>query len=182
MYFGKKNITKNLAVSKEVANIAMRTSCEYTATNYILVSCSKKFGRSLVAHLHSCSRGWFAKQRGCALFLYPYINQIFDLQCEPASRICSRRKVRRAQTYSLRNRLLLLTSSRSVSLWNSLTDILRNLSLLRAFTAVRFRLLASGATTSSKVATPRCTNSPLNLKPSNLSIVSDNRPLIPVPA
>jgi hypothetical protein len=28
---------------------------------------------------------------------------------------------------------------------------------------------------------PQCTNSLLNSKPSNLSIVSDNRPFIPVP-
>lgn len=87
MYRVAKNIVKNLVVSKEVAILAMRTSREYTATKDILVSCSKVFGRSLVALLHSCSRGWFAKHRGCALFLYPYVKRIFDLQCEPASKM-----------------------------------------------------------------------------------------------
>lgn len=172
-----KNITKNLAVSKEVANIAMRTGAIRTSNVHSVDAIT---ALSLV-HFYVCSRDQFAKLGGNASF-YTYINQIFDDKCELVSRICNRRKVRRVQTYSLRNRLLLLTSSRSVSLWNSLMDILRNLSHPRAFTAVRFRLLASGATTSSKAATPQCTNSPLNSKLFNLSIVSDNRPFISVPA
>lgn len=73
MFDNAKNTSKDLAKSKTLSTFVLRTSREYTTTNYILVSSSKQFGRGLVALLHPCSRGWFAKLRGCALSLYPYL-------------------------------------------------------------------------------------------------------------
>lgn len=84
--------------------LSLRNSRYYTATKNILVSCSNSFGRSLVALLPRVVVAVSQNQRGCALSLYTYVKRIFDLQCETASRIRRRRKVRPKQTYSLRNR------------------------------------------------------------------------------
>lgn len=99
---------KSLQNRKDFVGLSLRTSREYTATKYILDSCSNSFGRSLVAHLHSCSRGWFAKLRGCALSVYTYVIRFLSLQCEPATRICSQtHKVCLLQRKSVRNSLSL---------------------------------------------------------------------------
>ena len=70
-----------------------------------------------LVHFYVRSRDQFAKLGGNASF-YTYINQIFDDKCELVSKICSRRKVRRVQTYSLRNRLNLSLTSQIERLQN----------------------------------------------------------------
>lgn len=278
MYFGKKNITKNLAVSEEVANIALPKSRCHTENTYFCRNTA-----NFLSGVISFDDGTLASFReGFASFV-TYITKLSD-QCQSPLKVELRRKASRLP-YSLRNRLHLLISYQSHSLskklanlfaefktlcifvsanilksvsdtvlyfiaksrsavsvsiqyvcqntkglrffcvhtltnfcseqWQTWTKVsarrtvrplrlvptvrnhsnslpksnlssywrvtLPNLSHLRAFTAVPYRLLASGATTSSKAAMPQCTNSLLNSKPSNLSIVSDNRPFIPVP-
>lgn len=282
MYFGKKNITKNLAVSEEVANIALPKSRCHTENTYFCRNTA-----NFLSGVISFDDGTLASFReGFASFV-TYITKLSD-QCQSPLKVELRRKASRLP-YSLRNRLHLLISYQSHSLskklanlfaefktlcifvsanvaisnniryipnritagflrlyrtccdiarlpkhkeprffythtltnfcfsqWQTWTKVsarrtvrplrlvptvrnhsnslpksnlssywrvtLPNLSHPRAFTAVPYRLLASGATTSSKAAMPQCTNSLLNSKLFNLSIVSDNRPFISVPA
>ena len=279
MYFGKKNITKNLAVSEEVANIALPKSRCHTENTYFCRNTA-----NFLSGVISFDDGTLASFReGFASFV-TYITKLSD-QCQSPLKVELRRKASRLP-YSLRNRLHLLISYQSHSLskklanlfaefktlcifvsanilksvsdtvlyfiaksrsavsvsiqyvcqntkglrffcvhtltnfcseqWQTWTKVsarrtvrplrlvptvrnhsnslpksnlssywrvtLPNLSHPRAFTAVPYRLLASGATTSSKEAMPQCTNSLLNSKLFNLSIVSDNRPFISVPA
>lgn len=130
MYSIAKNIKKCLRNQKFCVHLLLPNRREYTTTKDILVSCSNLFGRSLVALLPRVVVTVWQNKRGCALSVYTYIKRIFDLQCQTVSRICSRRKVRRVQTYSLRNRLnLSLTSrtERSQSVYNhSLWTILKS--------------------------------------------------------
>lgn len=279
MYFGKKNITKNLAVSEEVANIALPKSRCHTENTYFCRNTA-----NFLSGVISFDDGTLASFReGFASFV-TYITKLSD-QCQSPLKVELRRKASRLP-YSLRNRLHLLISYQSHSLskklanlfaeletlcifvsantsynvgttlsffiaesqaavsalvrcvcqnikglrffyahtltnfcfakWQTRTKVstrrtvtslhlvptvrnhsnslpksnlssywrvtLPNLSHPRVFTAVPYRLLASGATTSSKAAMPQCTNSLLNSKLFNLSIVSDNRPFISVPA
>ena len=130
MCFDEINIKKCLRNQKFCVHLLLPNRREYTTTKDILVSCSNLFGRSLVALLPRVVVTVWQNKRGCALSVYTYIKRIFDLQCQTVSRICSRRKVRRVQTYSLRNRLnLSLTSrtERSQSVYNhSLWTILKS--------------------------------------------------------
>lgn len=173
MYFGKKNITKNLAVSKEVANIALPKSRCHTENTYFCRNTA-----NFLSGVISFDDGTLASFReGFASFV-TYITKLSD-QCQSPLKVSARSTVRPLRLVpTVRNHSNSLPKSNLSSYWRV---TLPNLSHPRAFTAVRFRLLASGATTSSKAATPQCTNSPLNSKHSNLSIVSDNRPFIPVP-
>lgn len=102
---------KCLRNQKFCVHLLLPNRREYTTTKDILVSCSNLFGRSLVALLPRVVVTVWQNKRGCALSVYTYIKRIFDLQCQTVSRICSRRKVRRVQTYSLRNRLNLSLTS-----------------------------------------------------------------------
>ena len=113
MYSIAKNIKKCLRNQKFCVHLLLPNRREYTTTKDILVSCSNLFGRSLVALLPRVVVTVWQNKRGCALSVYTYIKRIFDLQCQTVSRICSRRKVRRVQTYSLRNRLNLSLTSRT---------------------------------------------------------------------
>ena len=173
MYFGKKNITKNLAVSEEVANIALPKSRCHTENTYFCRNTA-----NFLSGVISFDDGTLASFReGFASFV-TYITKLSD-QCQSPLKVSARRTVRPLRLVpTVRNHSSSLPKSNLSSYWRV---TLPNLSHLRAFTAVPYRLLASGATTSSKAAMPQCTNSLLNSKPSNLSIVSDNRPFIPVP-
>nr|DAU60152.1 MAG TPA: hypothetical protein [Caudoviricetes sp.] len=173
MYFGKKNITKNLAVSEEVANIALPKSRCHTENTYFCRNTA-----NFLSGVISFDDGTLASFReGFASFV-TYITKLSD-QCQSPLKVSARRTVRPLRLVpTVRNHSNSLPKSNLSSYWRV---TLPNLSHLRAFTAVPYRLLASGATTSSKAAMPQCTNSLLNSKPSNLSIVSDNRPFIPVP-
>lgn len=137
--------------------LSLRTSRECTTTKDILVSCSNSFGCSLVALLPRVVVTGSQNKRGYALSFYTYINRIFDLQCEPVSRIRSRRKVRPSQTYSLRNRLHLLISCRKSSSSNFYRAISRTLSRPRNSTVRQYPLSRNGATTSCPAATLPCT-------------------------
>lgn len=172
MYFGKKNITKNLAVSEEVANIALPKSRCHTENTYFCRNTA-----NFLSGVISFDDGTLASFReGFASFV-TYITKLSD-QCQSPLKVSARRTVRPLRLVpTVRNHSNSLPKSNLSSYWRV---TLPNLSHLRAFTAVPYRLLASGATTSSKAAMPQCTNSLLNSKPSNLSIVSDN-PFIPVP-
>lgn len=174
MYFGKKNITKNLAVSEEVANIALPKSRCHTENTYFCRNTA-----NFLSGVISFDDGTLASFReGFASFV-TYITKLSD-QCQSPLKVSARRTVRPLRLVpTVRNHSNSLPKSNLSSYWRV---TLPNLSHLRAFTAVPYRLLASGATTSSKAAMPQCTNSLLNSKPSNLSIVSDNRPFISVPA
>ena len=173
MYFGKKNITKNLAVSEEVANIALPKSRCHTENTYFCRNTA-----NFLSGVISFDDGTLASFReGFASFV-TYITKLSD-QCQSPLKVSARRTVRPLRLVpTVRNHSNSLPKSNLSSYWRV---TLPNLSHLRAFTAVPYRLLASGATTSSKAAMPQCTNSLLNSKPSNLSIVSDNRPFSPVP-
>lgn len=102
------NIKKCLVISDAIRKIAMRTGAIRTSNVHSVDAIT---ALSLV-HFYVRSRDQFAKLGGNASF-YTYINQIFDDKCELVSKICSRRKVRRVQTYSLRNRLNLSLTSRT---------------------------------------------------------------------
>lgn len=122
---------KCLRNQKFCVHLLLPNRREYTTTKDILVSCSNLFGRSLVALLPRVVVTVWQNKRGCALSVYTYIKRIFDLQCQTVSRILQpAHKVRRVQTYSLRNRLnLSLTSQteRSQSIYNhSLWTILKS--------------------------------------------------------
>lgn len=173
MYFGKKNITKNLAVSEEVANIALPKSRCHTENTYFCRNTA-----NFLSGVISFDDGTLASFReGFASFV-TYITKLSD-QCQSPLKVSARRTVRPLRLVpTVRNHSNSLPKSNLSSYWRV---TLPNLSHPRAFTAVPYRLLASGATTSSKAVMPQCTNSLLNSKPSNLSIVSDNRPFIPVP-
>lgn len=174
MYFGKKNITKNLAVSEEVANIALPKSRCHTENTYFCRNTA-----NFLSGVISFDDGTLASFReGFASFV-TYITKLSD-QCQSPLKVSARRTVRPLRLVpTVRNHSNSLPKSNLSSYWRV---TLPNLSHPRAFTAVPYRLLASGATTSSKAAMPQCTNSLLNSKLFNLSIVSDNRPFIPVPA
>lgn len=170
-----KNITKNLAVSKEVANIAM-PNVHCSSDRAHISDFRNKAGLFCGAIPLRIVDVWRRQQKRLASFLHTI--KTFR-PCQTSLKVSARSTVRPLRLVPMvRNHSNSLPKSNLSSYWRV---TLPNLSHLRAFTAVRFRLLASGATTSSKAATHRCTNSPLNSKPSNLSIVSDNRPLIPVP-
>ena len=174
MYFGKKNITKNLAVSEEVANIALPKSRCHTENTYFCRNTA-----NFLSGVISFDDGTLASFReGFASFV-TYITKLSD-QCQSPLKVSARRTVRPLRLVpTVRNHSKSLPKSNLSSYWRV---TLPNLSHPRAFTAVPYRLLASGATTSSKAAMPQCTNSLLNSKLFNLSIVSDNRPFISVPA
>ncbi len=174
MYFGKKNITKNLAVSEEVANIALPKSRCHTENTYFCRNTA-----NFLSGVISFDDGTLASFReGFASFV-TYITKLSD-QCQSPLKVSARRTVRPLRLVpTVRNHSNSLPKSNLSSYWRV---TLPNLSHPRAFTAVPYRLLASGATTSSKAAMPQCTNSLLNSKLFNLSIVSDNRPFISVPA
>ena len=174
MYFGKKNITKNLAVSEEVANIALPKSRCHTENAYFCRNTA-----NFLSGVISFDDGTLASFReGFASFV-TYITKLSD-QCQSPLKVSARRTVRPLRLVpTVRNHSNSLPKSNLSSYWRV---TLPNLSHPRAFTAVPYRLLASGATTSSKAAMPQCTNSLLNSKLFNLSIVSDNRPFISVPA
>lgn len=173
MYFGKKNITKNLAVSEEVANIALPKSRCHTENTYFCRNTA-----NFLSGVISFDDGTLASFReGFASFV-TYITKLSD-QCQSPLKVSARRTVRPLRLVpTVRNHSNSLPKSNLSSYWRV---TLPNLSHPRAFTAVPYRLLASGATTSSKAAMPQCTNSLLNSKLFNLSIVSDNRPFISVP-
>lgn len=176
MYFGKKNITKNLAVSKEVANIA--TPNTHSCSAQVHISDFRNKAGLFCGTTSLASSECLATLTGEARLFFTYLKQTFR-PCQTLLKVSARSTVRPLRLVpTVRNHSNSLQKSNLSSYWRV---TLRNLSHPRAFTAVRFRLLASGATTSSKAATPQCTNSPLNSKHSNLSIVSDNRPFIPVP-
>ncbi len=84
MYLGKKNIAKNLAVSKEVANIVMRDS-DHQIVEYILnvykkaYPCDPTFGWSL-------SR----KQKGVRPSFYTYLTKLLIQKCETAKKLVGR--------------------------------------------------------------------------------------------
>ncbi len=82
-----KYVYKLWQIQKVCVYLPLRNSREYTTTKDIFVSCSKKFGRSLVAYYIRVVVTVSQKLRGYALFLYPYINQIFDPQCETVSKM-----------------------------------------------------------------------------------------------
>ena len=168
-----KNITKNLAVSEEVANIALPKSRCHTENTYFCRNTA-----NFLSGVISFDDGTLASFReGFASFV-TYITKLSD-QCQSPLKVSARRTVRPLRLVpTVRNHSNSLPKSNLSSYWRV---TLPNLSHLRAFTAVPYRLLASGATTSSKAAMPQCTNSLLNSKLFNLSIVSDNRPFIPVP-
>ena len=107
------NIKKCLVISDAIRKIAMRTGAIRTSNVHSVDAIT---ALSLV-HFYVRSRDQFAKLGGNASF-YTYINQIFDDKCELVSKICSRRKVRRVQTYSLRNRLNLSLISQTERLQN----------------------------------------------------------------
>lgn len=107
------NIKKCLVISDAIRKIAMRTGAIRTSNVHSVDAIT---ALSLV-HFYVRSRDQFAKLGGNASF-YTYINQIFDDKCELVSKICSRRKVRRVQTYSLRNRLNLSLISQIERLQN----------------------------------------------------------------
>lgn len=174
MYFGKKNITKNLAVSEEVANIALPKFRCHTENTYFCRNTA-----NFLSGVISFDDGTLASFReGFASFV-TYITKLSD-QCQSPLKVSARRTVRPLRLVpTVRNHSNSLPKSNLSSYWRV---TLPNLSHPRAFTAVPYRLLASGATTSSKAAMPQCTNSLLNSKLFNLSIVSDNRPFISVPA
>ena len=174
MYFGKKNITKNLAVSEEVANIALPKSRCHTENTYFCRNTA-----NFLSGVISFDDGTLASFReGFASFV-TYITKLSD-QCQSPLKVSARRTVRPLRLVpTVRNHSNSLPKSNLSSYWRV---TLPNLSHPRAFTAVPYRLLASGATTSSKAAMPQCTNSLLNSQLFNLSIVSDNRPFISVPA
>lgn len=119
------NIKKCLVISDAIRKIAMRTGAIRTSNVHSVDAIT---ALSLV-HFYVRSRDQFAKLGGNASF-YTYINQIFDDKCKLVSKICSRRKVRRVQTYSLRNRLnlsLISQTERSQSAYNhSLWTILKS--------------------------------------------------------
>lgn len=54
----------------------------------------------------SYRRGLLAQERGASSFYTHTLTKFLTNKCQQASKICSRRKTRPSQTYSLRNRLL----------------------------------------------------------------------------
>ena len=175
MYGNAKNMANYLAVSKEVANIAMPKNSYIKADTYLSRNTANLLsGCHIFAYGCSLARN----RKGFASFV-TYLTKLSDL-CQRTLKVSARRTVRPLRLVpTVRNHSNSLPKSNLSSYWRV---TLPNLSHLRAFTAVPYRLLASGATTSSKAAMPQCTNSLLNSKLFNLSIVSDNRPFISVPA
>lgn len=174
MYGNAKNMANYLAVSEEVANIALPKSRCHTENTYFCRNTA-----NFLSGVISFDDGTLASFReGFASFV-TYITKLSD-QCQSPLKVSARRTVRPLRLVpTVRNHSNSLPKSNLSSYWRV---TLPNLSHPRAFTAVPYRLLASGATTSSKAAMPQCTNSLLNSKLFNLSIVSDNRPFISVPA
>lgn len=174
MYGNAKNMANYLAVSEEVANIALPKSRCHTENTYFCRNTA-----NFLSGVISFDDGTLASFReGFASFV-TYITKLSD-QCQSPLKVSARRTVRPLPLVpTVRNHSNSLPKSNLSSYWRV---TLPNLSHPRAFTAVPYRLLASGATTSSKAAMPQCSNSLLNSKLFNLSIVSDNRPFISVPA
>lgn len=75
MFGNAKNTANYLAKSETLPMFALRTGRECTTTKDILVSCSNSFGRSLVALLPRVVVTCSQNKRGCALSLYPYLNE-----------------------------------------------------------------------------------------------------------
>ena len=99
-----KNIIKNLAGSETLPNIALPTSrIVCTIRKYILHA--RIWAYSCCTSI-SYRRGLLAQERGASSFYTHTLTKFLTNKCQQASKICSRRKMRRAQTYSLRNRLL----------------------------------------------------------------------------
>ena len=99
-----KNITKNLAGSETLPNIALPTSrIVCTIRKYILHA--RIWAYSCCTSI-SYRRGLLAQERGASSFYTHTLTKFLTNKCQQASKICSRRKMRRVQTYSLRNRLL----------------------------------------------------------------------------
>ena len=86
MYFGKKNITKNLAVSEEVANIAMRDSD----------NCVSQVHNSSAITAHPCvpicyaNGRCLANKRGCALLFIHYLTKLLNYKCETVKKLVGR--------------------------------------------------------------------------------------------
>lgn len=126
MYFGKKNITKNLAVSEEVANIALPKSRCHTENTYFCRNTA-----NFLSGVISFDDGTLASFReGFASFV-TYITKLSD-QCQSPLKVELRRKASRLP-YSLRNRLHLLISYQSHSLSKKLANLFAEFKTLCIF-------------------------------------------------
>ena len=116
MVLETKNIKKCLVISDAIRNIAMPTSrIAYAIRKYIRIALNWAYSCSTST---SCRRGLLAQERGTSSFYTYTLTKFLTYKCQQASRICSRRKVRRVQTYSLRNRLNLSLTSQIERLQN----------------------------------------------------------------
>ena len=107
------NIKKCLVISAEITNVVVANGRNYTTTQDILVSSSKQFGRSLVALLPRVVVTVCQNKEAAPSFYTHTLTKFLTYKWQTVSKICSRRKVRRVQTYSLRNRLNLSLTSQT---------------------------------------------------------------------
>lgn len=112
------NIKKCLVISAEITNVVVANGRNYTTTQDILVSSSKQFGRSLVALLPRVVVTVCQNKEAAPSFYTYTLTKFLTYKWQTVSKICSRRKVRRVQTYSLRNRLNLSLISQIERLQN----------------------------------------------------------------
>lgn len=112
------NIKKCLVISAEITNVVVANGRNYTTTQDILVSSSKQFGRSLVALLPRVVVTVCQNKEAAPSFYTHTLTKFLTYKWQTVSKICSRRKVRRVQTYSLRNRLNLSLISQIERLQN----------------------------------------------------------------
>lgn len=118
-----KNITKNLAGSETLPNIALPTSrIVCTIRKYILHA--RIWAYSCCTSI-SYRRGLLAQERGASSFYTHTLTKFLTNKCQQASKICSRRKMRRVQTHSLRNRpiLCIVPFGRRISLRHGLRRV-----------------------------------------------------------
>lgn len=86
MYFGKKNITKNLAVSKEVANIAMPRSEKRIANHDIYNYAITAYPCVLIRY----AGNHFLAEKGGAPSLYIYLTKLLNDKCQEVKKLVGR--------------------------------------------------------------------------------------------
>lgn len=159
----QKNIENNLRNKLFAVLLSVRTSHTIWLQKTYIISCSNSFGRSLVALLPRVVVAGSQNLRGCALSVYTSVNKFLSLLCEPATKICTRRQVRRKQTSSRRNGLLSSAlQRRRSSNFSEVTSI--GHSLPRGCTVVQHRSWVSGARMLSAEKRHRSRNSRKNSK------------------
>ena len=154
----QKNIENNLQNKLFAVLLSVPNSCNYTASKYIATSLGTY--PCFVSTL--CSYGCLATERIRPFFVSIYAKFLSNV-CQTATKICTRRQVRRKQTSSRRNRLHSSALQRRRSLnFSEVTSIGRL--LLKVCTVVQHRSWVSGARMLSEEERHRSRNSRKNSK------------------